>query len=623
MKKKTPYTPIATARLEELKRLIPEAFTEGKVHWQKLKDLLKPHLADTDRERYSLGWVGKHAAYQSLQQAPTHTLAPCKKESLHPDTSEHIFIEGENLETLKIIEKSYRGRIKMIYIDPPYNTGKEFIYHDRFQQKLDDYHQNNGTIDEDGKKNYEEPMEKNTKENGHHHSNWLSMMYPRLFIARTLLREDGVIFVSIDDNEVHNLRLMMDELFGEENFVANVIWEKNFAPKNDNKYISNSHDYILVYAKEKSLFNRNLLPRIEKYNSRYENSDNDFRGLWTSGTMLATSFNESGVFPIKRPNGTTIYPPKGRCWRYSQSKVAELLNDNRIWFGKNGSNVPRIKRFLVEMPKGIVPQSLWKYSEVGSSQNATQTLKKLFEDTQLFSFPKPVGLLKRMLQLATSPKEDDLVLDFFAGSGTTAQAVMELNAEDGGQRKYICVQLPESCDEKSEAYQAGYKHIAAIARERIRRASAKIAKEHPGYKGDLGFKAFKQVPSHLLHWDSDIKDEQFLIEQIRQYQQTSLKPATAKSDLLYELLLDRGFPLTSSITYHKQASIYQVIHPYQQDHTLFLLEKVDDTTLDKLLVWQPKPSKIFILDDIFTGRDSLKTNISLQLRDADITFESA
>ena len=371
------------------------------------------------------------------------------------------------------------------------------------------------------------------------------MMYPRLKLARNLLTDNGVIFISIDDNEVENLKRICDEIFGEENFVSTIIWEKNFAPKNDNKYISVSHEYVLVYAKYKNKFKRNLLPRTEEHNKAYKNPDNDERGVWTSGTMLATSFNENYVFGIEKPNGEIAFPPKGRCWRFSREKVQELIKNNRIWFGKDGKNVPRIKRFLTEVSEGIVPQSLWKHNEVGNNQNATNDLKKIFSGKHIFTFPKPITFMKKMIHIGMN--DNDIILDFFGGSGTTAHAIMDINNEKNTNRKFIMVQIPEATDEKSEAYKADYKNICEIGKERIRRAGDKIVEESNNKDLDIGFKVFKLDSSNLEKWDPDYGD----LEQTLLTSKDNIKSDRNHEDLIYEIMLKYGVDLTLPIEKHE------------------------------------------------------------------------
>ncbi|MCT7650877.1 site-specific DNA-methyltransferase [Aliarcobacter butzleri] len=521
--------------IEKLKEIFPEVFSEGKIDFSKLEEELGNFKEKSD-ERYNFTWSGKSEAKKIALTPSTGTLRPCKEESKDWDTTQNLYIEGDNLEVLKLLQKSYHKKVKMIYIDPPYNTGKDFVYRDNFRDNIKNYLEITGQVDSDGNK-----LSTNSETSGRYHSDWLNMMYPRLKLARNLLKDDGVIFISIDDNEVANLRKLCDEIFGEDNFVAEFVWQKNFAPKNDNKYISISHEYILCFAKNKNLFNRNLLPREDKHNTGYSNPDNDERGVWTSGSILATTFSETGVFEIVAPNGNTHFPPNGRCWRYSLSKVNELLSENKLWFGKDGNGVPRVKRFLSEMPDGVVPQSWLKYEDVGSGQDGTQLTKSVFDNAQVFDFPKPIKLLIRFLHIGLN--QNDIILDFFSGSATTAHAVMKLNSEDSGNRKFICVQLPESTDEKSEAFKAGYKNICEIGKERIRRAGEKVKSESGKTELDIGFKVLKLDSSNIKSWDSDFENlETNLLDAVE-----NIKSDRNEEDLLYEILLKYGLDLTLPI----------------------------------------------------------------------------
>ncbi|MBP2046744.1 site-specific DNA-methyltransferase [Methanobacterium aggregans] len=537
---------ILSGNVSKLKELFPEIVTEDKIDFEKLKEVLGEY-PEEDKERYNFTWKGKSASLRLAQTPSTGTLRPCKEESKNWNNTENLYIEGDNLEVLKLLQKSYYGKIKMIYIDPPYNTGKDFVYKDNYNDNLQNYLELTKQVDSEGNK-----TSTNSDTHGRYHTNWLNMMYPRLRLARNLLTNDGVMFVSIDDNEEDNLKKLCNEIFGEENFVSTIIWEKNFAPKNDNKYISTSHEYALCYAKNKNKFSRNLLPRSEEHNKGYKNPDNDERGIWSSGTMLATTFSSKYVFGIKKPNNELAYPPEGRCWRYSEKKVQELIDDNRIWFGKDGGNVPRIKRFLSEVPDGIVPQSLWKHTDVGNNQNATNLVKSIFDGKHIFTFPKPLEYLKKMLVIGTN--SNDIILDFFSGSATTAHSVMDLNAEDNGNRKFIMVQLPEPTSEKDEAYKAGYKNICEIGKERIRRAGDKIVFElkkdtqtsFDGKKAsnlDIGFKVFKLDSSNLQKWDPDYENlEQTLLDSVE-----NLVPGRSELDLVYEIMLKYGIDLTLPI----------------------------------------------------------------------------
>ena len=433
------------------------------VNFELLKQMLSPDVVDGD-EAYEFTWVGKKAAIVEANKPIRKTLRPCVAESKDWDTTENLYIEGDNLEVLKLLQESYLGKVKMIYIDPPYNTGNDFIYADDFMRSQEEENAQMGMYDED-----ENRLFKNTDTNGRFHSDWCSMIYSRLLLARNLLTDDGVIFISIDDNEQENLKKCCDEVFGGQNFVAQLVWERAFSPKNDARFISNSHDYVLMYAKNITQFVIGRLPRTEEANARYSNPDNDPRGVWKT-------YNAECDYPITAPSGRVIEPPAGRCWRLSKKAFLERLQDNRIWFGPDGNGVPRIKRFLTDLKhEGMAPTSIMFFKDVGHSQEGAQEVSKLL-DGGFFSGPKPQRLMQRLLTLANL-KTDSVVLDFFSGSASTAHAVMSKNAEDGGHRKFIMVQLPEKCDEASEAYKAGYKNICEIGKERIRRAGEKIKSE--------------------------------------------------------------------------------------------------------------------------------------------------
>ncbi|MCG7850470.1 MAG: site-specific DNA-methyltransferase, partial [ANME-2 cluster archaeon] len=492
---------ITEERLNKLKEILPDAFTEGKIDWEKLQASLGEDI-EFKNERYVLNWAGKSNAFRVLQSPTTATLVPCKEESIDFDDTENIFIEGENLEVLKVLQKSYFGKIKMIYIDPPYNTGNDkFIYPDKFSETRDEYLSRIGDKDETGYMTREGLFRKNSKDSGHYHSNWLSMMYPRLFLARNLLREDGVIFVSIDDNEVHNLRLLMNEVFGEENFLSCIIWKKRSSP-DARTVVGCIHDYVLCYVKESSISQKAVskLPLTDERKNSYQNPDNDPRGLWASVDMTGMTGRapKTQYYEIQLPSGKVIKPPQGRAWGLALTTFLQMKADNRIWFGKDGNNVPRIKRFLSES-EGQVVSSFWDMSDVGSNDEAKKSVNDILANPDLFDTPKPTRLIKRMLEISTSEQNSDIILDFFAGSGTTAHAVLDINKEHGGNRKFILVQIPEKCDENSEAYKAGYKTIADIGKERIRRVIKKIKEDKQtkldvdgnAGKQDLGFKVFK------------------------------------------------------------------------------------------------------------------------------------
>jgi adenine-specific DNA-methyltransferase len=539
---------------EQLKKLFPHAISvdeNGKyvIDPQKLQMSLDPSKANIREDGYGLNWVGKKEAYHSAFSKNYKVLKPLKEDSKNWDETENILIKGDNLDALKILRHNYFESIKMIYIDPPYNTKNDgFVYNDNFTSSTEQ------TLEELGyDREYIDYIE--NIQGAKTHSGWLSFMYPRLLLARDLLKDDGVIFISIDDNEVAQLRLLCDEVFGEENFVANLIWEKKFSPQNDAKWFSDNHDHILVYAKNKEIWRPKKLSRSEETNSRFTNPDNDPRGDWASSDMTVKTYSEKYDYPITTPSGKEIYPTKGRCWSISKEKFHELIKDNRIWFGKKGENVPRYKTFLSEVNEGIVPLTIWKYSDVGHNQEALQELKSLFDGESYFDTPKPTKLISQILKITT--KDNDLILDFFAGSGTTAHAVMDLNAKDGGNRKYICVQWAEATPEKSEARKAGYETIFDITRERIKRAGEKIIgsealaspKESSLFGGtkvplpiDVGFRTFEVV--------EDVKQKiyQKSLEEMTQEDLLSFtnKPSIENNEeILYNLFVAENLPLST------------------------------------------------------------------------------
>lgn len=542
---------LVDVNIEKISVLFPNCITETKDENGELKkaidfDLLKQELSQVivegEQERYRLDWVGKKEAILTANAPIAKTLRPCREESVNFDSTENLFIEGDNLEALKLLQENYLGKVKMIYIDPPYNTGNDFIYEDDFAESTDAFFEKSNQVDEEGNR-----LIANTESNGRFHSDWLSMMYSRLKLARNLLQDDGVIAISIDDGEVENLKKICIEIFGENNFTAHIIWEKKYAPANDARWFSANHDHILVFSKNKLLFKPKLLPRTAEQNDRYTNRDNDPRGVWKSSDLSVKSYSATYDYEITTPSGRKVNPPSGTCWRVNKDKFEQLVQDNRIWFGEHGDNVPSIKRFLSEVKDGIVPVTIWKYEEVGHNQTGRQELKKLFDGKGLFDGPKPIKLLKKILYVANL-NINDIVLDFFAGSATTAHALMELNAEDGGNRKFIMVQLPEQSDEKSEAFKAGYKTIAEISKERIRLAGKKILIDNAGKEGienlDIGFRVLKIDSSNM-------KDVYYTPDAYKQVDILDLadhiKADRSSEDLLFQVMLDWGLELSLSI----------------------------------------------------------------------------
>jgi adenine-specific DNA-methyltransferase len=527
-------TPEQMHELQGLKEAYPEIFKNGGLDYQALRELLS-EIDSKSEERYHFSWLGKKEANQILQSHTRCTLKPCPEESVNFEESDNIFLEGENLETLKVLQKSYFNKIKMIFIDPPYNTGKDFLYPDNWRDPVSNYLQLSGQADESGQK-----LISNPETSGRFHSRWLSMMYPRLFLARNLLKEDGTIFISIDDTEVHHLRMIMNEIFGEENFVANIIWQKKYSPANDSKYLSDNHDHILLYARNKEKWRPQLLHRTEKMNSRYKNPDNDPRGLWKPGGYSVKTYSKDYDYPIETPSGKVVYPPKGSCWQTSKENYLNMRADNRIWFGKNGEAKPQIKQFLSEVQQGVVAKSVWLYNEVGHNQTAKAHIKKIFNDSHIiFDTPKPVGLIKRMLELATDSKSNDIILDFFAGSATTGEAVIQKNIEDGGNRRFILIQLPEALLEKDRLSNAVELYtIADIAKERLRRVVKGYDKKE-GIPGD--FKVFKLISAAFF------QDNELITKTVADLKKNLKKMnnelSTNPDDLLYEVFLKEGMDL--------------------------------------------------------------------------------
>ncbi|HGH6395060.1 TPA: site-specific DNA-methyltransferase, partial [Neisseria meningitidis] len=493
-----------STQLEQLKKLFPACFdADGNFLIDRLQAEIAPQT-DIGREFYEMNWLGKSYA-RLLRNLPPETLiSEDKTHNAKPENagSQNLLIRGDNLEVLKHLKNAYTNSVKMIYIDPPYNTGSDgFVYQDdrKFTPAELACLAN---IDEDEAARILDFTDKGSNS----HSAWLTFMYPRLYIARELLKDDGVIFISIDDNEAAQLKLLCDEVFGEGNFVANVIWQKKYSPQNDAKWFSNMHDYILCVAKNKDIWRPNLLERTEEQNARYSNPDNDERGNWKATDFSVKTYSENYDYPITTPSGRIVNPPPSRSWRNSKENFEKLLADNRVWFGINGNNVPSIKKFLTEVKQGITPSTILFRENVGDNQEAAKNIRDLF-DIPPFETPKPVRLLNYLIKLSSN--SDDIVMDFFAGSGTTAHAVMQLNAEEqNGSRRYICVQLPEKTGEKSEARKAGYPTIFDITKARIEKAAAKIRAEHPDYTGDLGFKIFQTADNFRQHPDKDFSPEQ-------------------------------------------------------------------------------------------------------------------
>jgi len=565
-----------------------------------------------------LNWAGKSEAYRVLQAQTCKTLTPQPAESVNFDSTENIFIEGENLDVLKVLQKSYFNSIKMIYIDPPYNTGNDFVYNDNFKQDLKDYQEKSGELDDEG--NLKLAFKKNSKENGHFHSKWLNMMLPRLHLAKNLLKDDGVIFISIDDNEQAQLKLLCDEVFGEENFIADVIWNSTKSVTNT-ALISVSHTYTLIYAKNIDYYIKNREKfRLPEDGEGFSNPDNDPRGEWKADPFQVGGWRPNQQYEIVNPKTGKVYTPnEGASWKNDYEKYQELVKDNRIIFGKTGDGAPLRKRFKWEAEeRGKVTKTIW--DDVETTTNGTQLLKKMFDGTAVFSNPKPIGLLQRILSLSTEKNSNDIILDFFSGSGTTAHAIMELN-KDGGNRKFIVVQLPEQLDPKDKEQKIAYDfcksnklstNIAEISKERIRRAGKQIAENHPDKRIDTGFKVFKLTNSHFKQWQSPSAEN--LAQQIELFVDPVRKEAMPDA-MLYEMLLRLGLKLTAKVRSENQ--VFWVSDESGQQFAL-LLETLSADLLDQVISAQPK--KVVTLDSLFNGDDALKKNAELQMNDAGIAF---
>jgi adenine-specific DNA-methyltransferase len=537
---------IVKQNIESLKALFPTIVKEGKIDIDELKALLGEDL-ETGEEYYRFMWAGKSQARQEANKPSTGTLIPNKADSKDWDTTQNIFIEGDNLEVLKLLQKSYANRIKMIYIDPPYNTGNDFIYKDNYKDNLGNYLSITGQADEEGKR-----LSTNADSDGRYHSNWLNMIYPRLKLSRNLLKDDGIIFISIDDNEAHNLKKVCDEIFGETNFIANIIWEKRFTRSNNAKLFTTLTEHILLYRKSDILESLKE-PRNEKSDSIYSNPDNDSRGVWTSVSYVNPATKEQRPnlsYEIENPitKQKVVHPTN--AWKYEYNTYLQHAKDNCLYWGQAGNNIyPRLKKFLFEMEGGMVPANLWTHEETGTTDKGSKILEELF-GRKIFDFPKPPSLIKRMMKIGTQADNEDIILDFFSGSGTTADAIFQLNSEDRGNRKFICVQLKEPIGKDSEAFKAGFTDISQITKERIRRAGNKIANENKetlfnvnDFKLDLGFKAFGLDTSNINAWDGGTDN----FEQNIFNSASNIKEGRTEEDVLYEILIKSGLDLSQPI----------------------------------------------------------------------------
>ncbi|WP_426721882.1 site-specific DNA-methyltransferase [Corynebacterium auriscanis] len=606
-----------TELAEQLAELAPEVIADGKIDVEKLKELLQGDASDTS-ERFGLFWPGKKRAIRAAQTPTTATLRPDKENSKDWDTTKNVFIEGDNLEVLKILQKHYHGKIKMIYIDPPYNTGKDFVYPDNFKEGLESYLEWSKQVNEEGKK-----LSSNSESEGRYHSNWLNMMYPRLKLARNLLSDDGVIVMSIDDSEFANLSKLGAEIFGESRFAANIIWKKRNTPPND-RAIGAQHDYLIAFTK-RDLSGVNLRPRSKDQIAKYRNPDNHPKGPWVAGDLSANvkggRYVESLCYPVINPNTEEkFYPPNMGNWRFSQEKMAELLKNDEIYFGKDGKGSPKLKRFLSAVKPGTTWTTLWDFAPFNT--DGSNEMKQLFANPGIFESPKPVDLLVQLLQLGTDP--DSVILDFFAGSASTAHAVLKLNAQDGGNRNFIMVQLPEPTSSKSEARKAGFDDIATVSRERIYRAERAVkdslSNELRERKVplDVGFRAYKLADTNFTKWRTESDTDATELEQHLLDLRESADDNATPDDLLTEILIKQGHSLVEQIRDREIdglsfKAVVEVDDEADKEDTLVLayLDEHTKPTLSQLrAAVDVKPAQFIILEDAFKGDDELKTNLA-------------
>ena len=606
----------AEDKKQELLRLFPEIRTEGdKIDFERLK-LTLGETVDVGKERYGMHWPGKADCFKTIQAPSLGTLLPCREESVNFDTTENLIIEGDNLEVLKLLQKSYLDKVKMIYIDPPYNTGNDFIYPDNYTESLQTYLEYTAQVDAEGKK-----FSTNTEADGRFHSKWLNMMYPRLYLARNLLREDGLIFISVDDHEIDNLKKICNEVFGEHNFIASAAWQKAYTSNMTAQFISDTHDYILIYARDSDSAEVGRFARTTEQKEKFKNPDDDPRGPWKAENLSAGKYYSAGQFEIEGPTGKRFLPPPGRYWRCNEEQYKKWLEEGRITFGKDMLGRPMLKKFLSEVGDGLTPNTWWKHEEFGSNKEASIELKGLFDGEAPFDTPKPSKLTRRMLELVAD--NEALILDFFAGSGSSAHAVLDLNSQDSGNRKFILVQLPEPTDRKD------YPTIADITKERVRRVIHKLNKEDDGklplngeQTQDRGFRVFKLAESNFKTWNATVPTgDVTTLQQQLELHIDHIRDGRSAEDLLYEILLKSGFPITIPV---------EVLTLPPHPSPLPPGEREPDTTgktvysvaggalficLERELTWdliramaEQKPERVVCLDSGFANNDQLKAN---------------
>lgn len=632
---------ITKQNIQKIKELFPEVLTDGeKIDFDLLRTVLGEVVEDNN-ERYSFNWHGKKAAILGAQKPSKGTLRPVKEKSKNFDTTENLYIEGDNLEVLKLLQKSYNNKIKMIYIDPPYNTGKDFVYKDNFRDGVNNYLEQTGQVDSEGNK-----VSTNTERNGRFHTDWLNMMYPRLKLARNLLKDDGVIFISIDDNEETNLSRICDEVFGENNFVAKIPWQARMSIQNDTD-LSSSHEYILVYAKKRRQEHRRLKESNMKVwhslNSfaclplpldpeNFSNLDNDPRGDWKADPFDAPNVRPNLTYSITNPNTGDIYwPPQGRCWRTEEHKFYELLEDGRIIFGRNGTSRPQLKVFYNEKKDfGSVANTWFEGNKYGTATRGTKEIQKLFDNLSLFDTPKPTDLIKNLITLAVPKNEECYILDFFAGSSTTADAIMQLNAVDKGKRKFILVQIPEKIDESKAAFNEGYNTISDLGLERIRRAGEKVKADLIAENNkagildenavdpeslDIGFKVLDLDKSNIREWNVDFEN---IGENLDLFEDVFVE-GRSELDIVYEIMLKNGLELTYPVNSFQVdgKNIYDIAY----GNLFICLDNKINTNVAKAIIekrdeYGIETSTVVFKDAGFNGNDSEKLNCIELLKDA-------
>lgn len=607
-----------------ISEIMPEALTEGRsIDFDKLK-LALGEVVDAGKERYGMTWPGKADCFKTIQTPSTGTLLPATEESVEFDTTENLIIEGDNLEVLKLLQKAYLSKVKMIYIDPPYNTGNDFIYPDNYTESLQTYLEYTGQVDAEGKR-----FGTNTEDSGRFHSKWINMMYPRLYLARNLLRDDGLLFISINDREKDSLRKICDEIFGEENFIASLVWQSKKGGGSDTGSIVEDHEYIIVYSKyEKTSGLSRITIEAEELDRKDEKGDyRRGRELNKWGSNSRREDRPTMWFPISGPNGADVFPIRNDgaegCWRWGKNKMFAIVNRGDVEFVNREDGTFIVYEKIRSTNPRFKPYRTF-LAGTKTTADGSKEVKGLFNEKKVFDFSKPTDLIKHLLEIG-SPNEDDIILDFFAGSGTTAHALLEKNKEDEADRRFILVQLPENCATDSEAAKEGYQTISEITKERVRRIIKKLNDEEAGQlplgnaKQDRGFRVFKLSKSNFKSWDTSIPKEGKALEQQLELHIDHIREGRTSEDILYEILLKSGFPLTTSVEKSELESMS--VYSVAGGGMLICLEK--ELTLDVIRAMaEHKPQRIVCLDMGFAGNDQLKANAVQIFKTKDIVFRT-